>query len=270
MKCALLQLNSSIDPDENARCVAELMEGVSAGLFLTPEMTPLLQKDKTLLEATVAMEAETVAPYQDLAREHATPILLGSAAVRKTDGRLANRSFLLGPHGEIQARYDKIHLFEAALPGGENYRESDSYAAGTAPRIATVDDMRIGLSICYDVRFPALYAHYGAKAVDLIAVPSAFTQATGRAHWETLLRARAIETGAWVLAPAQGGQHQDDRRTWGRSLAVSPWGEIVAHLDHDAPGVLEVEIDRESVREARARIPAWRQRQLWIDARESS
>ena len=260
MRCALLQLCSGTDPEANARDVAMMMEDLDAQFVLTPEMTPLLQKDPDALRAAVADEATTAAPYRALAKRHGVHLLLGSAAVLRSDGRIANRSLLIAPDGAVLARYDKIHLFEAALPGGERYREADSYAAGDGPAMAEVGPMTLGLSICYDLRFPALYSAYGASGAELIAAPSAFTRATGRAHWEVLLRARAVETGAWLLAPAQAGHHADGRRTWGRTMAVSPWGEVAGRLDHDAPGVLVVDVDAKAVADARARIPAWRQR----------
>ena len=258
MKAALLQLTSGIDPDRNFETVAAMVAQTDATFVLTPEMTPLLQKDPAALMTVVRPEAETSAPYQSLAKEYGIHLLLGSAAVRDDD-KIANRSFLIDPNGKIAARYDKIHLFEASLPGGESYRESDSYVAGETPTTAGIGDLSVGLSICYDLRFPVLYSGYASQCVDMITVPSAFTRATGRAHWESLLRARAIESGAWVLAPAQGGDHADGRRTWGRSMAVAPWGEVAGILNHDAPGILEVEIDRKAVEDARARIPAWRQ-----------
>ena len=260
MRCALLQLCSGTDPEANARTVAAMVDGLEADLVLTPEMTPLLQKDPVALREAVRGEAETIAPYRDIASKRGFHLLLGSAAVLREGGGIANRSVLIGPDGAVLARYDKINLFEAALPGGEAYRESDSYAAGDRPVIAPVGTMTFGLSICYDLRFPALYSGYASAGVDVLTVPSAFTRSTGRAHWETLLRARAIESGAWVLAPAQGGRHADGRRTWGRTMAVAPWGEVAGVLDHDEPGVLELTIDRKAVDDARARIPAWSQR----------
>ena len=259
MRCALLQMRSGIDPQANADTVAEALHGLEADFVLTPEMTPLLQRDPADLRAVVRPEADTVAPYAELARHHRIHLLLGSAAILREDGRIANRSVLLGPDGGVVARYDKIHLFEAHLPGGETYREADSYAAGQAAATAPIGDMSVGLTICYDLRFPALYRGYGRTGVDAICAPSAFTRATGKAHWLTLLRARAIETGAWLLAPAQGGSHADGRRTWGRTAAISPWGEVAGLLDHDRPGVLAVEVTRKAVLDARARIPAWRQ-----------
>ena len=260
MKVALLQLTSGTDAGKNFASVASLIETTDASFVLTPEMTPLLQKDSGALRAAVRSERETVAPYAALAKQKHIYLLLGSAAIRREDGAITNRSLLINPDGAVIARYDKINLFEASLAGGESYRESDTYAPGEAPVITIVDNYRLGLSICYDVRFPALYSDYGMDGVDMISVPSAFTRSTGEAHWETLLRARAIETGAWVLAPAQGGHHADGRKTWGRTMAVSPWGEIVGCLDHDQPGCLEIEIDQKAVEEARGRIPAWRQR----------
>lgn len=260
MKAALLQLTSGTDPDENFQSVTALVRQTDACFVLSPEMTPLLEMHAGRLNAAILSDEATIAPYCQLANDHSIHFLLGSAAIRREDGRIANRSVLINPDGAVIARYDKIHLFEAALPGGESYRESDSYAAGDATVITTVGEMQLGLSICYDLRFPALYADYAREGVEILTAPSAFTRSTGKAHWEVLLRARAIESGAWVLAPAQGGHHADGRRTWGRTLAVSPWGEVVGKLDHDQPGLLEVEIDRKSVTDARTRIPAWRQR----------
>lgn len=260
MKVALLQLTSGIDPEENFASVAAFVEQTDADFVLTPEMTPLLQKDGEALQRAVQSEHDTVAPYCELAERKGIHLSLGSAAVRREDGAIANRSLLINPDGAVIARYDKINLFEASLPGGEAYRESDTYAAGDAPVITVVEDFKLGLSICYDVRFPQLYSDYGVEQVDMMSVPSAFTRSTGKAHWETLLRARAIETGAWVLAPAQGGHHADGRKTWGRTMAVSPWGEVAGLLDHDQPGCLEIEINQKAVADARARIPAWRQR----------
>lgn len=260
MKTALLQLTSGIDPEANFDAVAAMVRQTDADFILTPEMTPFLEKDGAALMAAVRPEVETIAPYRELAKRRGIHFLLGSAAVLRGNGKIANRSVLIDPDGLVTARYDKINLFEAALPGGESYRESDSYIAGETPTIGQVENLSLGLSICYDLRFPALYARYAREGVDIITAPSAFTRATGKAHWETLLRARAIESGAWVLAPAQGGHHADGRRTWGRTMAVTPWGEVAGVLDHSEPGLLEITIDRKQVTDARARIPAWRQR----------
>ena len=224
MKVALLQLTSGTDPDVNFQTVSDLVHRTEAPFVLTPEMTPFLEKDADRLRAGIGPEAAVIAPYRDLARARGIYLLLGSAAALKDDGGIANRSVLIGPDGNVIARYDKINLFEAALPGGETYRESDSYVAGDQGVTTHVGDLSLGLSICYDLRFPSLYADYARAGVDMITAPSAFTRATGKAHWEILLRARAIESGAWVLAPAQGGTHEDSRLTWGRTMAVTPQG----------------------------------------------
>jgi predicted amidohydrolase len=175
----------------------------------------------------------------------------------KTIGdRLANRGFLIGPDGDILSSYDKVHLFDVDLPNGETYRESATIRPGDAAVVAESPWGRLGLTICYDVRFPHLFRQIARVGACMIAVPSAFTVPTGEAHWETLLRARAIETGAFVLAPAQGGTHEDGRKTWGRSTVVAPWGEVVAKLDHDEPGMLHATLDMSAVARARAAVPA--------------
>jgi predicted amidohydrolase len=174
------------------------------------------------------------------------------------DDRAANRSLLVDPTGAVVARYDKLHVFDVDLPGGETYRESASVRPGVGATVAETPWGRLGLSICYDVRFPQLYRALAKTGASLIAVPAAFTRPTGEAHWETRLRARAIETGAFVLAPAQGGAHEDGRQTWGRSLIVGPWGEVIARADHDEPGVLHAALDLSAVERARASIPALR------------
>ena len=243
-----------------AGIVRDMTDGLEVDLVMTPEMTPLLQNDRDKLEASVQNEALTISPYQEIARANGCHFLLGSAAIRIDPERIVNRSVMISPDGDIIARYDKINLFEADLPNGETYMESDTYTAGTARQTARIGDFKFGLSICYDLRFPDLYSRYAEDEVDAITMPAAFLASTGKAHWEVLLRARAIESGAWVLAPAQGGHHADGRDTWGRTLAVSPWGEVVGCLDHNEPGVLTVEIDKNAVKEARAHIPAWRQR----------
>ena len=229
-----------------------------ARLILTPEATNVVQRDRAELLAQLRpLEEDTVvAGLRELAAKLGVEILIGSALVRREDGRLANRSVLVGADGAVRATYDKIHMFDVDLPSGERYRESAAYTPGERAETVQTAAGRLGFSVCYDLRFPALYRTLAEAGAELIAVPSAFTRPTGQAHWETLLRARAIETGAYVLAPAQGGVHADGRGTWGRSLVVEPWGEIVARLDHDEPGVLRVEIDLAKVAEARRAIPA--------------
>jgi predicted amidohydrolase len=186
-------------------------------------------------------------------------LLIGSAIVRSGhagDDRAANRSLMIDPTGAITARYDKLHVFDVDLPNGETYRESATIRPGETASMADTPWGRLGLTVCYDVRFPHLFRQLAKANAAMIAVPAAFTVPTGEAHWETLLRARAIETGAFVLAPAQGGTHEDGRKTWGRSIVVSPWGEVIAKLDHYDPGVLPATLDLTEVARARAAIPA--------------
>lgn len=264
MKIALIQMRSGTDVQANVKSALKAIKTAAAQgaeLIATPEMTHLLQKDADDLRAKVSLEKDdpAVKAFARMAEEFGVHILAGSLAIKKSRGKkVANRSYLFSTYGEITATYDKIHLFEAAISDKETYKESDTYAAGESVVIAPVGDLQLGLSICYDVRFAAHYKSFAQAEADMIAVPAAFTTATGKAHWETLLRARAIETGAYVIAPAQGGKHADGRKTWGRSMVVDPWGEVIAKLDHDKPGILYAKIDPKKVTKARARIPAWR------------
>ena len=163
---------------------------------------------------------------------------------------------MFGPDGGLAASYDKMHMFDVALGNGESYAESDTFKAGDTAVAAAVGPAMLGLTVCYDLRFAYLYRALAQAGANILAAPSAFTRTTGRAHWETLLRARAIETGSYVIAPAQGGLHEDGRRTWGRSMIVGPWGEVTAALDHDAPGVLVATLDLEKAGQARSRLPS--------------
>lgn len=256
-------MRSGVDVSENIAAASALVRAAvadGAGFVATPEMTHLLQKDPVALRDSVRSidEDAGVRAFSKLAAEQSIHLLIGSLAILREDCKIANRSVLFAPDGTLVAQYDKIHLFEAALSKSENYREADSYTAGETPVTAEIGSLSLGLSICYDLRFPALYSTYAREEVDMIAAPAAFTVATGKAHWETLLRARAIETGAYMLAPAQGGHHADGRKTWGRSMIVAPWGEVVATLNHDEPGFICANIKREKVEQARTRIPAWR------------
>ena len=261
IKLALIQMRSGTDPERNIDDASALIReaaGAGATLVLTPETTNLVQRDAEKLYATLNApdEAPSMVRFADLADELNIDLVIGSLALRGADGRAVNRQVVFGPDGAVKATYDKIHMFDVQLGAGEVYRESDQYAPGGEARLVDAAGARLGLTICYDVRFPHLYrrlAQAGATAID---VPSAFTKVTGRAHWEILLRARAIETGSFILAPAQGGLHEDGRKTWGRSMVVGPWGDIVAALDHDEPGVLYAEIDPDDALKARERIPA--------------
>jgi len=183
-------------------------------------------------------------------------VLIGSALVKREDGKAANRLILVQPDGAVAATYDKLHMFDVDLPTGETARESATYEPGDRAVIADVDGTRLGLTICYDLRFPALYRALALAGAEVMTIPAAFTRPTGAAHWEVLMRARAIETGSYVIAPAQGGRHEDGRGTWGRTLAVGPWGEVLGALEHDEPGVLFADLDLGAVAKARAAIPA--------------
>lgn len=229
-----------------------------ASFIATPEGSNILQKDKAALLPQLALLEDdlVVQGLQALAAELTVSILIGSALVKRPDGKAANRAALITPQGQIAATYDKLHMFDVDLPTGETARESETYEPGEQAVAARAGELKLGLTICYDVRFPALYRALALAGAEVIVTPAAFTRPTGEAHWETLLRARAIETGSFVLAPAQGGFHEDGRGTWGRTLAIGPWGEVLGKLDHDEPGVLIADLDLAAVAKARAAIPA--------------
>lgn len=229
-----------------------------ASFIATPEGTNILQRDKAALlpQLTLLEDDPVVRGLQALAAELSVTILIGSALVKRQDGKAANRAALITPQGEIAATYDKLHMFDVNLPTGETARESETYEPGAQAVAVRAGELKLGLTICYDVRFPALYRALALAGAEVIVTPAAFTRPTGEAHWETLLRARAIETGSFVLAPAQGGLHEDGRGTWGRTLAIGPWGEVLGKLDHDEPGVLIADLDLAAVAKARAAIPA--------------
>lgn len=234
-----------------------------AQLILTPEGTNLLEQRRAFRDAALSTEAAdpAVVGLRALAHELGVWLLVGSALVRSQaegDGRAANRSLLINPEGAVTARYDKLHVFDVDLPDGETYRESASVRPGEAAVVADTPWGGLGLTICYDVRFPQLYRALAKAGAQMIAVPAAFTRPTGEAHWETLLRARAIETGAFILAPAQGGTHEDGRQTWGRSLIIGPWGEVIARADHDDPCILHAKLDMSAADRARASVPSLR------------
>lgn len=263
LRAAAIQLRSGIEPTANrAQATPFLREAAAAGarLLCTPENTLRLDRDRARMLAAVGPEEgdPELLAWARLAQELGVWLLLGSGAIAAGNGKVYNRSFLFDDNGRIAARYDKINLFDVTLGGSENYRESETVEGGRrAVLVEGPMGARIGLSICYDLRFAPLYAAYAKAGADIVAAPSAFTVATGQAHWETLLRARAIETAAFVIAPAQGGCHEDGRATWGRSTIVDPWGKIVAKLDHDEPGFIVADLDLDAVQAARAKIPAW-------------
>lgn len=264
MKAALLQMTSGIDPAENARVLVDAVGAAKAGgaaMLFTPEMSGLLDRDRARSAASLTAPEEDVvlAAVREAAARHGLWVHLGSLAVRRADGRLANRGFVIDDAGAIRAEYDKLHLFDVDLPSGESWRESAAYAAGE--RVVTVATPLgvLGLAICYDLRFPDLFRALSDAGATLFAVPSAFTRPTGQAHWHVLLRARAIEAGAFVLAAAQTGTHADGRTTYGHSLVVDPWGEVLLDMGEQA-GLGFAEVDPDRVAHARSRVPVLRHR----------
>jgi deaminated glutathione amidase len=259
-RVGLIQMRSARSPAANRDAAVGLIEQAKrdgADYVQTPEMTNIMEvKRDNLFAAIVAEEQDaTLAAFRDLARRHAIWVHAGSLAVKVSPDRAANRSFLIDPRGDIKARYDKIHMFDVDLANGESYRESRSYQPGELAAVADLPWGRLGLTICYDLRFPALYRALAEAGSSFLAIPSAFTRQTGEAHWHVLNRARAVENGCFVLAAAQGGTHESGRETYGHSMIVDPWGRIIAEGD-DAPGVVMAEVDPSLVGKARARIPS--------------
>lgn len=266
MRAALVQLSVSDDPSANLPVTVGFIRqavAAGAGFVLTPEMTNGLSSSRTRQRAVFRHEEddETLAALRAEAKAAGIWLLIGSLGLltHDADGRFANRSFLIGPEGGIATRYDKIHMFDVNVSPTEVYRESEGYRPGTQAVVAETPFAKIGMTVCYDVRFPALYRRLAQGGAQLITVPAAFNHITGAAHWETLLRARAIETGCFVLAPAQTGFHPEangkGRRTHGHSLAIAPWGEVLADAGTE-PGVTLVDLDLAQVAEARGRVPS--------------
>ena len=256
---ALLQMTSGVDPAVNAetlvRAVAEA-KARGATMLFTPEMSGLLDRDRARAANAIAPEKEdrVLAATREAAARHGLWIQLGSLAVRREDGRYANRAFVIDSAGAVRARYDKLHLFDVTLATGETWRESAAYAPGERAIVVDTSVGRLGLSICYDLRFAALYAALSQAGATVLAIPAAFTRPTGAAHWHVLMRARAIESAAFVIAAAQTGTHEDGRETFGHALAVDPWGEVLVDME-ESPGLALVEIDPARVEEVRGRIP---------------
>ena len=260
-KAAMIQMRAGLTPsanvDEAARLIGEA-KAAGADYVQTPEMTNILAAKRAQLFATVVDEDAdpSLAAFRELARKHSLYLHIGSLAVKLSPERAANRSLLIDPKGEIVARYDKIHMFDVDLANGESYRESNSYRPGESAVLANLPWGVLGLTICYDMRFPALYRALAEAGATMLAVPSAFTQQTGEAgHWSVLLRARAIENGSFVFAAAQGGTHESGRLSYGHSLIVDPWGRVLAEGSAE-PGVIMAEINLAEVAKARGRIPS--------------
>ena len=259
-RIGVLQMTSGIDPAVNAATLVDAIgEAGAAGaaMLFTPEMSGLIDRDRTRGAASIVIEdADPVlAAVRAAAANAGVWVHLGSLAVRRPDGKFANRGFVIDPAGAIRARYDKLHLFDVDLPTGESWRESAAYVGGETAIVVDTPAGRLGASICYDLRFADLYRALSNAGATMLSVPAAFTRPTGAAHWHVLLRARAIEAGAFVVAAAQTGVHQDGRETYGHSLVVDPWGEVILDMAEPA-GLGFADIDLTRVEQVRARIPA--------------
>jgi deaminated glutathione amidase len=261
-RAALVQLRSGRAVAPNMEMAGRLIRRAAkegAVYVQTPENTSIMELETERLLAAIDAEEKSavLAQLRALAKELGIWLHVGSLGTRLDGGKVANRSYLIAPDGTIVARYDKLHMFDVDLAGGETYRESRTFNPGSKAVLADLPWGRLGMSICYDLRFSELYRALASAGADLIAVPSAFTKQTGEAHWRVLLRARAIETGAFVLAAAQGGLHENERATFGHSMIVSPWGEVLAEAGED-PQILLADIDPELSAEARAKVPSLR------------
>jgi predicted amidohydrolase len=259
-KVALIQMRSGLEPEANLAAVLAGIDEAKRGgadYVQTPEMTNVLEiKRERLLAKIVGDEHDaTLATLREVARKLSIYIHIGSLAIKASPEKAANRSFLIDRKGDVVARYDKIHMFDVDLAGGESYRESNTYRAGELAVVADLPWGRLGLTVCYDLRFPALYRALAEAGASFLAIPSAFTKQTGEAHWHVLMRARAIENGCFVFAAAQGGKHDNGRETYGHSLVVDPWGKIIAEGGIE-PGVIFAEVDPALVAAARGRIPS--------------
>jgi deaminated glutathione amidase len=259
-KVGLIAMRSGRDPQANLNAVLAAIDQAKragADYVQTPEMTNIMETRRDRLFANIFAEENdpTLVTLREVARKLAIYVHIGSLAIKASPEKAVNRSFLIDRKGDVAARYDKIHMFDVDLAGGESYRESNTYRAG---ELAVVSDLpwgRLGLTVCYDLRFPALYRALAEAGASFFSIPSAFTQQTGQAHWHVLMRARAIENGCFVLAAAQGGRHENGRETFGHSLVVDPWGCIVAEGTAE-PGVVLAEIDPAEAAAARAKIPS--------------
>jgi len=263
-RIGVLQMTSGIDPAGNAETLVGAIHAAAAGgaaMLFTPEMSGLIDRDRVRGASSITTEADdaVLSVVRQAAADAGLWVHLGSLAVRRTNGKFANRGFVIDAEGAIRARYDKLHLFDVDLPTGESWRESAAYAAGETATVVETPAGMLGTSICYDVRFPDLYRALSDAGATVLSVPAAFTQPTGRAHWEVLLRARAIEAGAFVVAAAQTGIHADGRATYGHSLVVDPWGEVILDMGEQA-GLAFVDLDPARVVAVRSRIPVLQHR----------
>ncbi|MBF7011254.1 carbon-nitrogen hydrolase family protein [Novosphingobium resinovorum] len=265
IRAALFQMTTGIDPQANAAAIVDAVAAARAGgaaMLFTPEMSGLLDRKRARAREAIRSEADdpVLAAVRDAARREGIWVHIGSLAIAREDGKWANRAFVIDDAGEIRARYDKMHMFDVDLSTGESWRESNAYVAGD--EVVTVETPlgRLGLAICYDVRFPALFEALGRAHCDVIAIPAAFTVPTGKAHWHLMQRARAVEASAYVLSAAQCGRHDDGRETYGHSLAIDPWGEVLLDMggadDGGTSGVGFVDLDAARIAEVRGQLPS--------------
>ena len=270
-RIALFQSTSGIDPAVNARALTDAIEEASTGgaeILFTPEMTGLLDRDSARAAKALRSqdEDEVLAACREAAARYRMWVHIGSLAVLADNGKVANRSFVIDREGAVRGTYDKLHLFDVDLPTGESWRESNTYSPGAGVTLVNGTPVgKLGLTICYDLRFPSLFARLAESGADVITVPAAFTVPTGKAHWHVLLRARAIEAGLFVVAAAQIGHHEDGRNTFGHSLVVDPWGEVLLDMGEEH-GVGFAEIDLKRISDVRSRIPALNHRRPIPDA----
>ena len=260
-RLAVLQMTSGIDPAANGATIVQAINAAAMGgasMLFTPEMSALIDRDRARAAPQILGEedSEVLAQVRDAAASAGIWVALGSMAVQRDDGRWANRSFVIDGSGAIAARYDKIHMFDVDLASGESWRESNAYAAGEGAVTVSTPLGKLGLTVCYDLRFPALFEALGRAACDIIAIPAAFTVPTGTAHWHVLQRARAIEATAYVVCAAQVGRHEDGRETYGHSLVIDPWGEVLLDMGGAAAGLAFAEIDPARIAEVRAQVPS--------------
>jgi deaminated glutathione amidase len=260
MRVAAIQMRSGLTPEDNIPILKALVrEAASQGAtyIQTPEMTGAMQRDKSIFAANLRSQRDDliVATASRLAKELSVTLHIGSTAILRDDGKIANRTFVFAPDGNLLATYDKIHMFDVDLPNGESWRESATYTAGDKAVIIEMGNAKLGLAICYDLRFAELFRTYATHGAHILTVPAAFTQQTGEAHWHVLLRARAIETGSFMVAAAQGGTHADGRQTYGHSLIIDPWGKILSEKADAEPGIILADLDLAQVAATRARIP---------------
>lgn len=257
---AAVQMCSGTDPVRNVETMRRLVREAAAkgAVYVqTPEMTGALQRDRAGLKAILRLEADdlVVAAAAELAGELGIHVHVGSTAIALSDGKVANRGFLFGPDGEKVCSYDKIHMFDVDLDNGESWRESAVYSPGAIARMADLPFAKLGFAICYDVRFPELFKTQAQAGAEIISVPAAFTRQTGEAHWETLLRARAIENGVYIIAAAQAGVHEDGRETFGHSMIIDPWGRVLASAGGTGEAIVLAEVDPAAVKAAHDKIP---------------